>query len=101
MLKACQHILGSTTIIIAHQTTPPLTYINDWTEHSSNDSNAGVQGAAVMYYIPTGRRHDEGGTLLCSKFRLQIKNRTKPLTGVIFRGTRLVRVELQLSHFVG
>ena len=44
-----------------------------WTEHSSKDSSAEVQGAAVTYYIPTGWRHDEGGTLTCSKFRQQIK----------------------------
>ena len=33
-----------------------LTYINYWTENSSNDSSAEVHGAAVMYYIPTGRK---------------------------------------------
>ena len=31
----------------------PLTYINYWTEHSSNDSSADVQGAAVTYYVPS------------------------------------------------
>ena len=31
----------------------PLTYINDWTELSSNDSSAEVQGAAVAYYVPS------------------------------------------------
>ena len=30
-----------------------LTYINYWTEHSSNDSSAEVQGAAVTYYVPS------------------------------------------------
>ena len=73
-----------------------LTYINYWTEHSSNDPSAEVQGAAVTYYVPTGRRHDEGGTLLCSKFRLQIQNRTKPLTRVFFRGTSVVRYSFRL-----
>ena len=53
-----------------------LSYTNYWSKHWS----AEVQGAAVTCYIPTGRRHDEGDTLLCSKFRLQIKkNWTKPL----------------------
>ena len=28
-----------------------LTYINYWTEHSSNDSSAEVQGAALTYYV--------------------------------------------------
>ncbi len=32
---------------------PALTYINYWTEHSSNDSSAEVQGAAVTYYVPS------------------------------------------------
>ena len=45
-----------------------LSYTHYWSEHSS----AEVQGAAVTYYIPTGRRHDDGDTLLCSKVRLQI-----------------------------
>ena len=64
--------------------------MNYWTEHSSNDSSAEVQGAAVTYYVPIGRRHDEGGTLLCSEFRLQIKNRTKPWNRVFcFRDTTL------------
>ena len=31
----------------------PLTYINYWTKHSSNDPSAEVQGAAVTYYIPS------------------------------------------------
>ena len=66
----------------------PLTYINNWTPHSSNDSSAEVQGAAVTYYVPTGRRHDEGGALLCSKCRLQIKNKTKPLIRVFCFGVR-------------
>ena len=50
----------------------PLSYTNFSSEHSS----AEVQGAAVTYCVPTGRRHDEGDTLLCSKFRLQINSRT-------------------------
>ena len=31
----------------------------------------------VWSYFYFGRRQDDGGTLLCSKFRLQLKNRTK------------------------
>ena len=30
-----------------------LTYTNYWTEHSSNDSSAEAQGAAVTYYVPS------------------------------------------------
>ena len=57
-----------------------LSYTNYWSEHSS----AEVKGAAVTYYIPTGRRHDEGDTVVCSKFRLQIKTGPNHCNLVLF-----------------
>ena len=46
-----------------------LTYTNYWTEHAS----AEVQGAAVTYYVPTGRRHDEGDMIPCYALNVDYK----------------------------
>ena len=48
--------------------------------------SAELQGAAVTCYIPTGRCHDECDTMLCSKFRLQIKTGPTHCNLVIFFG---------------
>ena len=65
---------------MAIQITTPLSYTNNWSEHSS----AEMQGAAVTCYIPTGRRHDERDTLLCSKFLLQLKTGPNHCNLVLF-----------------
>ena len=39
--------------VLSQQRLLALTYINYWTEHSSNDSSAEVHGAAVTYYVPS------------------------------------------------
>ena len=43
----------TTTDTVAVTLVGALTYINYWTEHSSNDSSAEVQGAALTYYVPS------------------------------------------------
>ena len=48
-------------------------------------------------YIPTGRRHGEGDTLLCSKFRLHIKTGQNHCNLVLFF---LVVVDTSLSSSV-
>ena len=59
----------------------PPSCTNYWRKHWS----AELQGAAVTcYYIPTGRCHNECDTMLCSKFRLQIKTGPNHCNLVIF-----------------
>ena len=53
---------------------------NYWRKHWS----AELHGAAVTCYMPTGRCHDECDTMLCSKFRLQIKTGPNHCNLVIF-----------------
>ena len=58
----------------------PPSCTNYWRKHWS----AELQGAAVTCYIPTGCCHDECDTMLCSKFRLQIKTGPNHCNLVIF-----------------
>ena len=58
----------------------PPSCTNYWRKHWS----AELQGAAVTCYIPAGGCHDECDTMLCSKFRLQIKTGPNHCNLVIF-----------------